>query len=141
MSTEKLTTSKILIVAFLTTLVSAIVNIIIFMIGDTFRAFDGFEAPQPDGSTAALTIFVPPISTFAFMVIGTIGFFILYKGLKVDLTRIRIVAIIVLILSFVLPLTVSGAPVSAVILLELMHLMTGLIVIPNLTGEKLYSKF
>ena len=72
-------------------------------------------------------------STVADAVGATVVFALLARFTRRPVTIFRIVAVVVLLLSFVTPLALPGAPLSLVLTLELMHVLAAVIIVGVLT--------
>lgn len=115
--------------------VAAIINVVLYLIG---RALGSF----PD---TALTPMGRPVDIFgaAFVsVLGVLGGTVVYTALTrfMDTPRANrwftIIAIVVLVVMVASPFAIPGAPVSQIVIMEIMHLVAGLAAIYFLTRWK-----
>lgn len=128
------------IIAIILYVVSVIGNLVIYYIGRATGAFrDDYLIQSPNGE-APLNEMSVIFATLTFLLLGYIGFFVLVK-LGLPMARIRIIAAIVVVLTFVTPLTLVDPPSLMPIFLELMHIYTGIVVISGLTQDTLWKRF
>ncbi|MHA2251727.1 MAG: DUF6069 family protein [Candidatus Kariarchaeaceae archaeon] len=119
---------------------TVIVNILLFFIGDAFDAFP--EDALVSSVDEPITIEPVIMSSVMFTTAGILGFAILVKLFNQSLNAIRYIAIAVVVLTFLLPITgIENAPAKMIFFLELMHVAAGLIVIPGLTSRYLWDRF
>jgi hypothetical protein len=115
--------------------VAAIINVVLYLLG---RALGSFPA-------TALTPMGRPVDALGAAVLSVFGVLagaVVYTVLSrlMDTARANrwflIIAIVVLILMVLSPLGVSGAPVSQIVIMEIMHLVAGISAIYFLTRWK-----
>lgn len=128
--TESIAWNRLPVAALVAAGASAVVNVLIYLIGGALGAFPGDVFIQP-GQT--LTIVPVIISSIIGAIGGTAVFAALARFTRRPITLFRIIAAVMLVLSFVTPFSISGAPVAMIIALELMHIATAAIVVWALT--------
>lgn len=115
--------------------VAAAINVVLYLIG---RAVGSF----PD---TALTPMGRPVDVFgaAFIsILGVVGGTVVYSVLTrlMDTARANrwftIIAVVVLVVMVASPFAIPGAPVSQIVIMEIMHLVAGLAAIYFLTRWK-----
>ncbi|MEM8531934.1 MAG: DUF6069 family protein [Chloroflexota bacterium] len=113
--------------------VSAVANAILFVIGAALGGFpESVIIPNAGGPMTIMPVIVASI-------IGVLGATLVYLGLN-QFTKnpnflFRIVAIVVLVLSFASPFSIPGAPFAMILILELMHVVPAVAAIYWLTGN------
>ena len=110
-------------------LVSLIVNIIIYLIAKSFGVFDGFTIL---GNSYSFVNVIIVTLVLLLITMPSFGYLAINKGMPLE--KIRSIAVIVLILTFSMPFLVP-ATTSILISLEIMHIVTGIIVIFGLTSS------
>lgn len=112
--------------------VAAVINVVLYLLG---RALGSFPA-------TALTPMGRPVDAFAaafISILGVAGGTIVYALLTRFMDKSKanrwftIIAIIVLVLMIPTPFGIPGAPISQVVIMEIMHLVAGLAAIYFLT--------
>lgn len=128
--TETIAWNRLPVAALVAAGGSAVVNVLIYLIGGALGAFPSDVFVQP-GQT--LTI-VPVIMA---SIIGAIGGVAVFAALARFTRRpvflFSIIAAVMLVLSFVTPFSIPAAPTSMIIALELMHIATAAVVVWALT--------
>lgn len=112
--------------------VAAVINVVLYLLG---RAMGSFPA-------TALTPMGRPVDAFAaafISILGVVGGTVVYTLLTRFMDKPKgnrwftIIAIIVLVVMIPTPFGISGAPVSQIVIMEVMHLVAGLSAIYFLT--------
>jgi hypothetical protein len=114
---------------------AAIINVVLYLLGRLLGSFPS-TALTPMGRP------VDVVGTAVFSVFGVLAGAVVYTILSrlMDTARANrwflIIAIVVLVLMVLSPLGVSGAPVSQIVIMEIMHLVAGISAIYFLTRWK-----
>lgn len=127
--TENVAWNRLLIAALIGAVGAAVANGLIFVIASALGLFPqdlNTPAGQPIGLGAVV------ISTFVGALGATAVFALLARFTRRPITIFRIVAAVVLLLSFATPLSL-GAPLPMVLTLELMHIVAAAIIVWALT--------
>lgn len=132
-SNEKIAYGKLPWVTLLAALAAAVVNVLIYFAASGLGTIPGsILIPTPTGEHP-LTVALVAVSS----VVGAIGAAIVLAIIGLFAPRpirlFRIVAIIVLVLSFAMPLTIPGAPVAMILSLEVMHVAAWVVIVGLLT--------
>lgn len=131
MQREQVDWRKLLWVGALVIVLSAVANVVVYFIASALNIITpAIIVPavnQPIGVGAVIG------STVAQVFAGVLVFALLARFTKRPISLFRIVAIIALVLSFALPLTIAGVPTSFKLALEAMHVVAGVITIGLLT--------
>ncbi len=106
-------------------LIAVVLNVILFFIADVAGVWDGVELENGEQIVAPAVV----IFTVFGLVGGTITFAALNQFTQNPVRIFQIVAGVVLVLSFVTPLSVEDAPADFIIVLELMHVVAGVTII------------
>lgn len=132
---ERISYRKLLVAFLVAAVVAAAGSAVLFLIGSAV----GLITPDvvlPTG--APMTVFEPIFSS----VVGTVGatttLTIIARFTRRPIRIFRIVAAIVLVLSFTMPLGIAGAPLSYLAVVELMHVWVAgvaVTVLPALARE------
>lgn len=111
---------------------AAIINALIFLLG---RALGSF--PDTALTPAGRPIDAPGAALLSVLgvIAGTVVYTVLTRRFDTDKANrwFRIIAVIVLVVMIPTPFGIAGAPVSQIVLLEVMHLVAGLAAIYFLT--------
>jgi hypothetical protein len=113
------------------TAIAVIINALLFLLGSTFT-FPA-EALTPMG--APITIGPVVILTLLAGLVATIGYTVLTRFLAISTANrvMWIVAVVVLIGMFFSPFGIENVPLAEIVILEVMHLVAGLIPVYLLT--------
>jgi hypothetical protein len=128
---ETVSMRKIWLTGLLAAAISAVVNAIIFFVAAATGLLDTNFVMQPLGQT--LTVVPVIASSFIGVLVGTAVFAALAKFTSRPISIFRVVAIVVLVLSFIQPLLIPNVPLGMLLTLELMHVVAGVIAIYLLT--------
>jgi hypothetical protein len=103
--------------------VAAVVNAVLYFLGAALGWF-----PDTVLSPAGIPITVVPVvvSTILGLIVATIVYSILNRFTGNPNRWFTIIAVVVLVLSAASPLTLAGAPVMMIVMLEAMHLVAGI---------------
>lgn len=134
---EKFENRSFSIIAVLLYVVSLVGNLVIFYIG---KALGAFPSDYYITGTQPLTEVNVIFLTTLFLLAGYSAFFMLIRMQK-PIARIRVISIIVVLLTLILPLLLPSPPSLMPIFLELMHIYTGIVVVFGLTDDFLWNKF
>lgn len=129
--TERVDYGRLWWVALLAAGGAAIVNGIIFVIAEAAGFIPRNFVIELVGQSLSLAPVVG--STIVGVIIGAVVFAIMGRFARRPISLFRIVAIVVLVLSFAQPLLIAGAPLSMILTLELMHIVAGAFAIGLLT--------
>ena len=132
-SNEKIAYGKLLWVALLAAITAAVVNVLIYFAASGLGTIPrSILIPTPTGEHP---LTVAPVAVSS--VVGAIGAAIVLAIIGLFAPRpirlFRVVAIIVLVLSFAMPLTIPGAPVAMILSLEVMHVVGWALIVGILT--------
>lgn len=128
--TESIAWNRLPVAALVAAGGSAAINALIYLIGGAFGAFPSDVFVQP-GQT--LTIVPVIMASIIGALGGTAAFAALARFTRRPITLFRIIAAVVLVLSFVSPFGIPGAPVAMIVALELMHIVSAAVVVWALT--------
>jgi len=129
-TTDQITWSKLPRVAGILIVASLVVNIIIYLISNALGTYDGFEIAGNAFGIANVILL-----TVVFLGIATAVFGYLTINQGIPLEKMRIIAAIVVLLTLILPLLIPDTTIGIITSLELMHVLTGIIVISGLTSS------
>ena len=122
---------RILIGTIVAIVVAAILNVIVFFIGDAAGAFPDdfrFEAPM-GGSETSMGVGNVILSTVSYLAIAGVVFAIISRFSRHPARVFLWVAIVVFLLSLLQPLMLEDAPNDMVAFLMLMHLVATFVVV------------
>ncbi len=132
---ERISYRKLLVAFLVAAVVAAAGSAVLFLIGSAA----GLITPDvilPTG--APMTVFEPIFSSVVGTVGATTALAIIARFTRRPIRIFRIVAAIVLVLSFTMPLGIAGAPLSYLAVVELMHVWVAgvaVTVLPALARE------
>jgi hypothetical protein len=129
-SAKRVDYSKLWWVALVAAAAAAAVNAVIYFIASALGAF-----PPTLMTPAGQPLTVVPVifSSVVGVIGGSIVYAILGRFLKRPVAIFRIVALVVLVLSFAQPLIIAGASALDIVVLEIMHVVAGAFAIGLLT--------
>jgi hypothetical protein len=139
-ASNRLALSKLPRAALLTIGLATLINLGLFFVFTAAGLItETVLIPSPSG-TAPLIAFVVVTVTVLQMLVGVLVFaaIIRFRGAHAERTW-RVVAAILLVLSFAAPITIPGAPLGYVLALVAMHVVAGVLAIwmlPALTREQ-----
>ncbi|UOY92429.1 DUF6069 family protein [Ectobacillus sp. JY-23] len=125
---DKIVGKKLVLTSLITIFVAVVINTLVYWIATTLGAF-------PDDliiEMAKAPMTLPPVivSTIVGMLGGILVFWVFSFIFRRTFVKVfRIVAVIVLLLSFVTPFSVPDATVAFIIALNVMHIVAGILVI------------
>jgi hypothetical protein len=129
-------TGKVWQTGLLAVVVAAVLNLIVYLVAAALNVPFNITPPgMPAPPFAMAVIFATAIG----ILLGTLLFQVMPRFSKKPVSTWRMVAIIALVLSFAQPLLLMtgamgpAAPISTVVVLELMHLIAGVVTIYLLT--------
>lgn len=106
----------------LAALVAAVINGVIYLIGEAAGLFpDSVQLPNGGGSLTLLPVI---FASVVGAILATVAFFVVSRISRRPRVVFRIVAAVALVLSFASPLGIADAPLKMVLTLELMHIVT-----------------
>lgn len=118
------------------TLISVVVNSALYLIGSSLDfisdsvLLDGINVKEP------LSLFYVVAATFTACIFATLIFALIDKFTEHAAPWFLAIALIGLIASFFTPFTIEGAPISMIVILELMHAFTAMILLYLLIPKK-----
>ena len=123
--------SRLFWVAPLTALVAAVANGLVYLVASAVGAIPSdFVISGPETS---LTLGMVVATTIAPALLGAVVFALLGRFTRRPVRNFVVLSAVLLVLSFVTPLTIPGAPFSMVLALELMHVVAAAAVVGLLT--------
>lgn len=121
LTTSLLNARKLVSLAPLAGLIAAVLNAILFLIGSSTGAIPAdFIIPN---AGQPLTIVPVLVSSFLPAIAGGLLLALLNRFTKRPLRIFTIITIAILVLSFIGPLGIPGAPIGMIIILELIHVV------------------
>lgn len=112
---------KLLSLAPLAGLIAAVLNAILFLIGSSTGAIPAdFIIPN---AGQPLTLVPVLVASFVPAIAGGLVLALLNRFTKRPLRIFTIITLLILVLSFMSPLSIPGAPVGMIVILELMHVV------------------
>jgi hypothetical protein len=129
-ATKRVDYSKIVRVALTAAGASAAINAVLFLITSALGAF-GPNLITPAGGPLSIGPVI--ISSIIGVLAGSAVYALFGKIFKSAITIFRVVAIIVLVLSFGNPFIITNATIVDIIILNLMHVVAGVFAIVLLT--------
>lgn len=127
-TTSKINVQQVALWTLAAGLLAALVNSIIFLIAQSQGIFEGISMPTPAGEQAFTLI--PVIASSIIQIgVGGVVLLVMARFFKNPLTTWRNVAIVALVLSFGMPLSIPNGTVPFIVTLELMHVVAGIITI------------
>jgi hypothetical protein len=107
------------------TLVATIINAILFDVGSTFT----FPADAITALGGPISLPAVVISTLVSGLLATLGYVVLTRFLSVRVARIVfwVCLALVLLLSAANPFGITNVPIAEIVILEIMHLVAGLL--------------
>lgn len=112
---------KLLSLVPLAGLIAAVINAVLFYIGTATGAIPN-NVIIPDAGQP-LTIVPVLVASFVPVIVGGLLLALLNRFTKQPFRIFSIIAVIVLALSFFSPFSIPGAPISMIVILELMHVV------------------
>ena len=124
---EKIETNRLLKFGFLVILGAIILNSAVYLFFDLFGIFsDDVINPNTNKPIPMSEIVIQSIFQ---MVIGLLGFALASEVFKQPIRIFRIMASIFLVMSFYLPFTIKYVTIPVIIALEIMHIISGVLMI------------
>ena len=124
--------SRLLWVAPLTALAAAAANVLVYLVATAMRAIPSdFVIPGPG---TPLTLGMVVGSTVVPALVAGIVLGLLERFTKRPVRNFVVLSGVLLVLSFVTPLTIPGAPFSMVVAMELMHVVAAVVIVVGLTA-------
>ncbi len=132
-SNDRIAYGKLPWVALLAALAAAVANALVYFAASGLGFIpQSILVPTPSGEHP---LTVAPVAVSS--VVGAIGAAIVFAIIGLFARRpvrlFRIVATVVLVLSFAMPLTIPGAPVAMILSLEVMHVVAWAVIVGLLT--------
>ena len=119
--------SRLFWVVPLTALAAAAANALVYLVATVVGALpSGFVIPGPG---TPLTLGMVVGSTLVPALLAGVVFALLGRFTRRPVRNFVVLATVLLVLSFVTPLTIAGAPLSMVVALELMHVVAAVVVV------------
>lgn len=128
--TESIAWNRLLVAALIGIGGAVVGTVLIYLIGNALGLFPSDVFVQPG---VTLTLGAVITSTIIGTLVGAIVFALLARFTRRPITIFRIVAAVVLVLSFVTPLTIPNAPIGMILALELMHIVAAGVLVWALT--------
>lgn len=127
---ERVAWGRLVPVGLLAAFVAAIANAVVYLVAVAAGAM-----PQDIVVNGQGPITLPVVATMSVFgaVAGTAVYALIGRFAQRPVRVFRVVAAVVLVLSFVTPFTISGAPVSMILALELMHVFAAAVIVGLLT--------
>ncbi len=130
---ERVAFGRLLWVVPLAAISAAVANVLVYFVGVATGAISlsvlfpsvAGESPLTVGMVVATSVVGAVGATVVFALVGRFS--------RRPIRTFRIVAAVVLALSFIPPLTIPAVPISMVLTMELMHLVTAFIIVGLLT--------
>jgi hypothetical protein len=130
---ERVAFGRLLWVVPLAAISAAVANVLVYFVGVATGAISlSVLFPSASGESP-LTIGMVVATSVVGAVGATVVFALVGRFSRHPIRTFRIVAAVVLALSFIPPLTIPAVPISMVLTMELMHLMTAFIIVGLLT--------
>ena len=133
--TERVSTRRVWLFGLLAALAASAANVVLFFLGSALGTLtpdvmiDAPAGPEP------LTPVQVIRNSFLGAVLATVLFAAITRFARRPIRAFRIVAVVVLVLSFAMPVTIRGAPLPYILTLELMHVIAALIIVSLLTSR------
>lgn len=129
-SSERVAYRRLLWVGLLAGVVAAVVNVVVYLLASAVGAMPQDvvvpgQGPITLGAVVSVS-FVPAL-------LGALLFAAMGRFTRRPIRAFRVVAAVVLVLSFATPFTLSGAPVAMVVVLLLMHVIAAVVIAGVLT--------
>ena len=127
---ERVTFRRLLWVVPLAAATAAVANAIVYLVASALGAMPQDVDANGQGpiTLAVVAVMSAQGAVVAAVVYALVGWFA-----RRPVRVFRIVAVVVLVLSFVTPFTIAGAPVTMVVVLLLMHVIAALVIVGILT--------
>lgn len=127
---ERVAWGRLVPVGLLAALMAAIANAVVYLVAAAAGAM-----PQDIVVNGQGPITLPVVATMSAQgaVVGAVVYAIVGWFARRPVRIFRVIAVVALVLSFVMPFTISGAPISMILALELMHVVTAAVVVGLLT--------
>lgn len=124
---KKIEINRLLKYGLLVILGAIILNSAVYLIADLFGIFSD-DVTNPNTNEPIPMSEIVIVSIFQ-MVIGLLGFALASEVFKQPIRIFKMMASIFLVISFYLPLTINNVTIPVIIALELMHLISGVMMI------------
>jgi hypothetical protein len=128
----RLAWSRLLWVAPLSALAAALANGLVYLVGSAVGAIPSDFVISGPGTPLTMGMVVGTTVVPAFL--AAVVFALLGRFTRRPVRNFVVVSAVLLVLSFVTPLTIPGAPVSMVLALELMHIVAAVVIVGGLTA-------
>jgi hypothetical protein len=127
---ERVAWGRLVLVALLAAVVVAIANAIVYLVAATAGAM-----PQDIVVNGQGPITLPVVAAMSAQgaVAAAVVYALISRFARRPVRIFRAVAVVVLVLSFVMPLTIPSAPISMILALELMHVVAAVVIVGLLT--------
>jgi len=130
---ERVTFGRLLWVVPLAAIAAAVANVLVYFVGVATGAISLSVLFPSAAGESPLTVGMVVATSVVGAVGATVVFALVGRFSRHPIRTFRIVAAVVLALSFIPPLTIPAVPISMVLTMELMHLMTAFIIVGLLT--------
>ena len=124
--------SRLLWVALITALAAAAANGLVYLVATAVGAIPSDFVISGPGTPLTLGMVVG--TTVVPAILAAVVFALLGRFTKRPVRNFVVVSAVLLVLSFVTPLTIPGAPLSMVLALELMHIVAAVAIVGGLTA-------
>lgn len=129
-SSERVAYGKLPWAAPLAGLVAAVLNAVVYLVAAALGAM-----PQDLDINGQGPLTLGPVMSLLFVpaLVGGVVFALLGRFTRRPVTIFRILAAVLLVLSFVTPFSIPAAPVGMIVALELMHVIAAVVIVGVLT--------
>ena len=122
--------SRLLWVVPLIALAAAAANALVYLVATAVEAIpSGFVIPGPG---TPLTLGMVVGSTVVPALVAGVVFALLGRFTRRPVRNFVVLAAVLLVLSFITPLTIPGAPLSMILAMELMHVVAAVVIVGGL---------
>ena len=127
---ERVAWGRLVPVGLLAALVAAVANAVVYLVAASAGAMPQEIVVNGQGP---ITLPVVAASSALGAVAATIVYALVGRCARRPVRVVRVVAAVVLVLSLVPPFTITGAPISMILALELMHVIAAVVIVGLLT--------
>ncbi len=130
---ERISWRRLLPVALLAALLAAVANTLVYFAASGLGFIPQSVLIPTASGESPLTVGMVVITSVVAMVGAAIVFAVIGLFARRPVRLFHIVAIVVLVLSFVAPATIPGAPVAMILSMEVMHMVSWAVIVGLLT--------
>jgi hypothetical protein len=131
MTTVSTSTGRYPVTVILTAVIAVVANVVIYFIASALGAMPESVLVPP--MNLPITIIPVIMATLMGTLGGAIVFALLTRFTKNPVRIFTVIAVLVVIAMGIPPFTLSGAPASMIVALNIMHIVAGVIVVTMLT--------